>query len=91
MYSMQELLKEQIEERRETARKVWKIYIAEMERLIENQGARPDTSTLERFIENESGTFGQSLAKLFIDAIEFGFYHAEDMSKLCIGWQGGEK
>lgn len=77
---MQEILKEQIEEHRETAREVWKIYHDEMMRLIDNPNSQPDVSVLERFIENENGTFGQELAKLFKDAIEFGFCHARFVS-----------
>lgn len=73
----QEILKEQLEERRETAKRVWKIYHNEMMRLIENPNSQPDVSALEKFIEDESGTFGQELARLFKDAIEFGFTHAE--------------
>lgn len=78
----QEILKEQLEERRETAKRVWKIYHNEMMRLIENPTSQPDVSALERVIENESGTFGQELAKIFKDAIEFGFCHAKFVSEM---------
>lgn len=79
---MQEILREQIEERKETVNKVWKIYNDEMMRLIENPTSKPDVSVLERFIENESGTFGQELAKIFKDAIEYGFAHAGFVSEV---------
>lgn len=79
---MQEILREQIEERKETVNKVWKIYNDEMMRLIDNPTSQPDVSVLERFIENESGTFGQELAKIFKDAIEYGFAHAGFVSEV---------
>lgn len=78
---MQEMLREQIEERKETVNRVWKIYNDEIMRLIENPTSKPDVSVLERFIENESGTFEQELARLFKDAIEFGFNHASFVSE----------
>ena len=53
-----------------------------MMRLIENPTSKPDVSVLERFIENESGTFGQELAKIFKDAIEYGFTHAGFVSEV---------
>jgi hypothetical protein len=76
------VLREQLAEREETARKIWKIYHDEMTRLIENPDSQPDSSVLERFIENESGTFGQELAKIFKDAIEYGFAHAGFVSEV---------
>lgn len=78
----QEILKEQLAENRETARKIWQIYYREMMRLIENPTSQPDVSVLERFIENENGTFGQTLAQLFIDAIKYGNTHAEFLTEV---------
>lgn len=78
----QEILREQLAEREETARKIWKIYHDEMTRLIENPDSQPDSSVLEKFIESESGTFGQELAKIFKDAIEYGFAHAGFVSEV---------
>ena len=83
MNKMQQIiLREQLAEHKETARKIWKIYHDEMTRLIENPDSQPDSSVLERFIENESGTFGQELAKIFKDAIEYGFAHAGFVSEV---------
>lgn len=75
------ILKDQFEERRETATKVYLLYLDEMKRLIKNPNARPDISALERFIENESGAFGRELAKVFMDAIECGHRHANDKAE----------
>ncbi len=63
----------QLAEHMETTEKIWKIYYDEMIRLLENPDSQPDTSVLEKFIENKNDTFGQELARLFKDAIEFGF------------------
>ena len=76
------VLREQLAERKQTARKIWKIYHDEMTRLIENPDLQPDSSVLERFIENGSSTFGQELAKIFKDAIEYGFAHAGFVSEV---------
>jgi len=77
MITRQAILKEQLAENQNTAKLLWRLYRAEMMRLIENPTSQPDVSILERFIENESGTFGLTLAQLFIDAIKFGSTNAD--------------
>lgn len=67
------ILTGQLAEHMETTERIWEIYYNEMIRLIESPDLQPDTSVLEKFIENKSDTFGQELAKLFKDTIEFGF------------------
>ncbi len=86
----QEALKIQIEERGKTVKKVWDMYAAAMNRLIENPGARPDTSELILFIRCERDEFGRNLAKVFKDAIEFGHLHVCQISAISEAWGGGE-
>lgn len=75
------ILREQVDERLEIAKEVYHLYLDEMKALIKNPNARPDTSSLKRFIENETGTFGRELAKVFADAIEAGYCHASEMAE----------
>lgn len=69
----QVILAGQLAEHMETTERIWQIYYDEMIRLLKNPDSQPDTSVLKKFIENKSDTFGQELARLFKDAIEFGF------------------